>query len=116
MIASGKARGVYGIRKIMLDENQKTMRVEFDFTRLNRAVVAELLRSAGIALWKRSRWRLHCRPKRSRLRRCRPNRPAILSVVSMCVPPQGRTPSEDGWVSVTVLYLRTSVVPLHTRC
>jgi hypothetical protein len=48
MIALGKARGVYGIRKITLDEQQKTMRVEFDFTRLNRAVVTELLRSAGI--------------------------------------------------------------------
>ena len=48
MIALGKVRGVYGIRKIAVDEQQKTMRVEFDFTRLNRAVVADLLRSAGI--------------------------------------------------------------------
>jgi hypothetical protein len=48
MIALGKARGVYGIRKIVLDEKQKTIRVEFDFTRLNRSVVMELLRSAGI--------------------------------------------------------------------
>src|SRR5271163_1249293 len=48
MIALGKARGVYGIRKIVLDEKQKTMLVEFDFTRLNRSVVMELLRSAGI--------------------------------------------------------------------
>jgi hypothetical protein len=48
MMALGKARGVYGIRKIVLDEQKKTMRVEFDFTRLNRAVVAELLRSTGI--------------------------------------------------------------------
>jgi hypothetical protein len=48
MTALGKARGVYGIRKIELDEQQKTMRVEFDFTRLNRAVVAQLLRGAGI--------------------------------------------------------------------
>jgi len=48
MIALGKARGVYGIRKIVLDEKQKTMRVEFDFTRLDRSVVMELLRSAGI--------------------------------------------------------------------
>jgi hypothetical protein len=48
MMALGKARGVYGIRQIVLDEQKKTMRVEFDFTRLNRAVVAELLRSAGI--------------------------------------------------------------------
>jgi hypothetical protein len=48
MIALGKARGVYGIRKIVLDEQRKTMLVEFDFTRLNRAVVAQLLRGAGI--------------------------------------------------------------------
>ena len=48
MVALGKARGVYGIRKIVLDEQKKTMRVEFDFTRLNRDVVTELLRSAGI--------------------------------------------------------------------
>ena len=48
MIALGKARGVYGIRKISMDEKKKTMRVEFDFTRLNRATVTELLRSAGI--------------------------------------------------------------------
>ena len=48
MIALGKARGVYGIRKIELDGQNKTMRVEFDFTRLNRDVVTELLRTAGI--------------------------------------------------------------------
>jgi hypothetical protein len=48
MTALGKARGVYGIRKIVVDEQHKTMRVEFDFTRLNRAVVAQLLRGAGI--------------------------------------------------------------------
>ena len=48
MMALGKARGVYGIRKSVLDEQQTTMRVEFDFTRLNRDVVMELLRSTGI--------------------------------------------------------------------
>jgi hypothetical protein len=48
MIALGKARGVYGIRKIHLDEKEKTLRVEFDFTRLNRAVVADLMRQTGI--------------------------------------------------------------------
>ena len=48
MIALGKARGVYGIRRNVLDEQQKTIRVEFDFTRLNRDVVTELLRNAGI--------------------------------------------------------------------
>jgi len=48
MIALGKMRGVYGIRKIALSEQHKTIRVEFDFTRLNRDGVAELLRSTGI--------------------------------------------------------------------
>ncbi|MGC2399386.1 MAG: hypothetical protein WA510_06380 [Acidobacteriaceae bacterium] len=48
MMALGKLRGVYGIRRMVLDEKQKTILVEFDFTRLTRAVVAELLRSAGI--------------------------------------------------------------------
>ena len=48
MIALGKARGVYGIRKISLNEQEKTLRVEFDFTRLNRAVVADLMRQTGI--------------------------------------------------------------------
>ncbi len=48
MIALGKLRGVYGIRRISLNEQEKTMRVEFDFTRLTRDVVADLLRSAGI--------------------------------------------------------------------
>jgi hypothetical protein len=44
----GKTRGVHGIREIVLDEKQKTMRMKLDFTRLNRSVVMELLRSAGI--------------------------------------------------------------------
>jgi hypothetical protein len=48
MVALGKARGVYGIRKLTLNEQQKTILVEFDFTRLNRDVVTELLRTAGI--------------------------------------------------------------------
>jgi hypothetical protein len=48
MIALGKVRGVYGIRKVAVNEAQKTIRVEFDFTRLNRDVVTELLRTAGI--------------------------------------------------------------------
>jgi hypothetical protein len=48
MMALGKLRGVYGIRRMVVDEKQKTILVEFDFTRLTRPVVAELLRSAGI--------------------------------------------------------------------
>jgi hypothetical protein len=48
MVALGKLRGVYGIRKIVLDEKEKTIRVEFDFTRLNCDVVLQLLRNTGI--------------------------------------------------------------------
>jgi hypothetical protein len=48
MMALGKLRGVYGIRRMVVNEKQKTILVEFDFTRLTRPVIAELLRSAGI--------------------------------------------------------------------
>lgn len=48
--ALGKIREVYGIRRIRVDEQQKTVRVEFDFTRLSRDAVARLLRGAGIAI------------------------------------------------------------------
>jgi hypothetical protein len=48
MVALGKLRGVYGIRRMAIDEKQKTIRVEFDFTRLTRPVIADLLRSAGM--------------------------------------------------------------------
>ncbi|QNI33381.1 hypothetical protein H7849_05345 [Alloacidobacterium dinghuense] len=39
---------VYGIRGVWLKEDAKTIRVEFDATRLNKAIVAQLLRRAGI--------------------------------------------------------------------
>ncbi len=39
---------VYGIRRIQLDEKDKTIRIEYDATRMNEAVVAGLLRRAGI--------------------------------------------------------------------
>jgi hypothetical protein len=48
MAALGKVHEVYGIRRLTIDEQQKTVRVEFDFTRLNRAVVAQLLRRTGL--------------------------------------------------------------------
>lgn len=41
---------VYGIRKIRFDERERTVRVEYDGTRLNEAAVASLLRSAGVDL------------------------------------------------------------------
>lgn len=47
MQALGKLHDVYGIRRTVLNEREKTIRVEFDFTRLNRAMVEQLLRRAG---------------------------------------------------------------------
>jgi hypothetical protein len=44
------AREVYGIRKIDFDEEQNTVRVEYDATRLNDDSVAAILRRAGMDL------------------------------------------------------------------
>ena len=44
------AREVYGIRKIEFDEEQNTVRVEYDATRLNDDSVAAILRRAGMEL------------------------------------------------------------------
>lgn len=50
MVALGKARDVYGIRRIKLDPEWNTIRVEYDATRLNQAMVHQILRRAGIEL------------------------------------------------------------------
>jgi hypothetical protein len=50
MFALGNMSEVYGIRRIQLNENEKTIRVEYDATRLNKAVVGQLLRRAGISI------------------------------------------------------------------
>lgn len=44
------AREVYGIRRIGFDEEQQTVRVEYDATRLNDDIVAGVLRRAGLDL------------------------------------------------------------------
>lgn len=41
-------REVYGIRKIRFNEADRTVRVEYDATRLNEDSVASLLRRAGV--------------------------------------------------------------------
>lgn len=43
-------RDVYGIRRLAFDEAARTVRVEFDATRLNDDTVAALLRGAGLDL------------------------------------------------------------------
>jgi hypothetical protein len=41
-------REVYGIRRVQFNGKDKTVRVEFDASRLKQDTVAKLLRSAGI--------------------------------------------------------------------
>ena len=50
MAALGNAREVYGIRRIKLDPEWNTVRVEYDASRLDRQVVSQLLRRAGIEI------------------------------------------------------------------
>jgi hypothetical protein len=50
MFALGKAREVYGVRRIKLDPECNTIRVEYDATRLNKQTVHQILRRAGVDL------------------------------------------------------------------
>jgi hypothetical protein len=46
--ALGRVRQVYGVRKTWLNERVKTIRVEYDASRLGEHDVAALLRAAGL--------------------------------------------------------------------
>ena len=46
-------REVYGIRKVDFQEKDRTVRVEYDASRLNESAVAKLLRQAGIDVLER---------------------------------------------------------------
>ena len=50
VFALANARDVYGIRRISFDHAAHTVRVEYDATRLNAAVVTQLIRRAGIQI------------------------------------------------------------------
>lgn len=43
-----KVREVYGVRRMVLDETEKTVRLEYDASRLNEPVIHQLLRRAGL--------------------------------------------------------------------
>lgn len=47
-LALAKVREVYGVRHIEFNEAAKTVRVEYDATRLTESVVHQLLRRAGL--------------------------------------------------------------------
>ena len=48
LMALSGAREVYGIRRLSFDRAKQTVLVEYDATRLSGAVVANLLRRAGL--------------------------------------------------------------------
>ena len=50
MMALNNAWEVYGVRKIVFDEKEQTIRVEYDATRLNDGEIAAILNRAGIDL------------------------------------------------------------------
>jgi hypothetical protein len=48
MRALNRMREVYGIRRMVVDEKQQTIRIEYDASRLTEGIVAGLLRRAGV--------------------------------------------------------------------
>jgi hypothetical protein len=48
MMALGRVREVYGIRQLQFDEAAKTVRIEYDATRLTEPSVHQLLRRSGL--------------------------------------------------------------------
>jgi hypothetical protein len=53
VFALAKVREVYGVRLMELDEANKTVRVEYDASRLTEPVIHELLRRAGLDIVER---------------------------------------------------------------
>ena len=49
-IALANLREVYGIRKVEFKEIEKTVRIEYDATRLSEPVVRQLVRRSGLDL------------------------------------------------------------------
>lgn len=52
-MALGRVREVYGIRSLGVDEVARTVRIEFDASRLTEAVIHGLLRRTGLDLLER---------------------------------------------------------------
>lgn len=48
--ALANAREVYGIRRLIFDRAARTLRVEYDATRLDAAAVTKLVRQAGLEI------------------------------------------------------------------
>lgn len=52
-LALGRVREVYGIRSVAVDEQARTVRVEYDATRLTEPIVHNLLRRSGVEIVER---------------------------------------------------------------
>jgi hypothetical protein len=48
VLAVSKVREVYGVRHLEFNEAEKTVRIEYDATRLTEPVIHQLLRRAGL--------------------------------------------------------------------
>lgn len=53
MMALARIREVYGIRGLVFDETARTVRLEYDATRLTEPIVQGLLRRSGLDLTER---------------------------------------------------------------
>jgi hypothetical protein len=49
-MALARISDVYGIRHLRFDQSARTVRIEYDATRLNAAVVTKLVREAGLEI------------------------------------------------------------------
>lgn len=54
MSALRQMSDVYGVRRVQVDEQARTVRVEYDATRFNAAAVENLLRKAGFDVLEKS--------------------------------------------------------------
>ena len=50
MLALARVRDVYGIRGLKLDRVARSVRIEYDASRLNEATVSKLVRQAGVEI------------------------------------------------------------------
>ncbi len=48
MMALGRVREVYGVRRLHFDEAARTVRIEYDATRLTEPIIHGLLRRSGL--------------------------------------------------------------------
>lgn len=52
-MALGRVREVYGVRRVEFNEADKTVRVEYDATRLTEPTIHQLLRRSGLDIVER---------------------------------------------------------------